>query len=216
VWGAPDNVGTLTEAVPFVIVLEKPDQLRLFIAVATPEGVMEALEKAQSELRRAVPGEGIRWTRREQFHLTLKFLGNVRVSQVEELKAALGSVGVSFESLHLVARGLGFFPAGRAPRVVWAGVNDSGGVLVALWKAIELATRPFSGEEPEERFTGHITLGRVNRVGRKETEELMKAARHFEDTMFGEWVAGKVELMRSELSSQGARHSLVAAVPLKG
>jgi len=39
--------------------------------------VRDEIEKAQEDLRRALPRESVRWTRREQFHLTLKFLGNV-------------------------------------------------------------------------------------------------------------------------------------------
>jgi len=49
---------------------------RLFIAIALPEAVQGALETAQGELRRALPGQDVRWTPRAQFHLTLKFLGN--------------------------------------------------------------------------------------------------------------------------------------------
>lgn len=197
-------------------VLQTIDQLRLFIALPTPEAIKDALAKAQSELRRAVPNGEIRWTRPEQFHLTLRFLGNVSDSKVEELKLVIQAACGQFAPLKLTAAGIGFFPPKRAPRVIWAGVAEPGGHLVSLWKAVDLATQPFSPEKGEEHFAAHITLARVNRLGRKEADALMKESERFERTIFGEWTVRQVELMRSELSSQGARHSLLAALPLGG
>ena len=62
---------------------------RLFIAIELPEKVKQAIEKAQEELRAAVPAKSIRWTRREQFHLTMRFLGSVEALQVDRLNEAL-------------------------------------------------------------------------------------------------------------------------------
>jgi hypothetical protein len=52
----------------------RPERYRLFIAIALPEPVRHAIEKAQEGLRAALPAKSIRWTRTDQFHLTLRFL----------------------------------------------------------------------------------------------------------------------------------------------
>ena len=50
---------------------------RLFIALPLPAEVKDAIEATQRELRDALLQGRVNWTKREQFHLTLKFLGNV-------------------------------------------------------------------------------------------------------------------------------------------
>ena len=56
---------------------------RLFIAIAVPEEVKSAIGRVQSQLRAVVPDADISWTKREQFHLTLKFLGAIAASETE-------------------------------------------------------------------------------------------------------------------------------------
>jgi 2'-5' RNA ligase len=95
-------------------------------------------------------------------------------------------------------------------------VNDANGRLAELSKELDLATRPFSAEKSEEKFAGHVTLARVNRISRAQAETLMKSAERMANTTFGEWTANEVDLMKSELSPQGARHTVVATIALGG
>ncbi len=193
-----------------------PLEFRLFIALAIPDAIKARIEIAQTKLRNALPAKASRWTRREQFHLTLKFLGNVAASRVEELTRACVLACQPHRPLHLTAQGIGFFPNARIPRVVWVGIKDSDARLATVWEALQNASQPFTKEPPETDFTGHVTLGRLNRLRRNEAAELARLAAEFETAMFGEWTADRVELMRSELSSQGARHTVLAELPLTG
>jgi len=140
----------------------------------------------------------------------------VPVARVEELIAAARSACQPFVPLRLTAAAIGFFPTARFPRVVWVGVKDSDDLLAQLWSVLQSATQPFTQEQPDRDFTGHVTLARLNRLRREQVEALARAARKFEATVFGEWTAAQIEVMRSELSPQGARHSLLAALPLAG
>src|SRR5690242_19072251 len=101
-----------------------PEHLRPFIALSVPEAVKDEVERSRTELRRSLASSGIRWTTREQLHLTLRFLGNVEAHRVEALTEALRTASAIFASLQMRAAGLGFFPDARAPRVVWVGVRD--------------------------------------------------------------------------------------------
>jgi 2'-5' RNA ligase len=189
-------------------------RFRLFIAVAIPEAVKAKVEEAQAELRRALPEHGIRWTRREQFHLTLKFLGDVDAARVEELSEAIRAACRGFGVLHLRAERVGFFPDQRYPRVVWTGVQDQAERLPRLQEAVDAATRCFATEPKEERFTGHVTLARIKALRRPEAEALGMAAESMADRVFGQWTTGQVELMRSVLSPKGASHSTLATIAL--
>src|ERR1035441_7681615 len=190
------------------------ERFRLFIAVAIPEAVKAKMAEAQAELRRALPGHGVRWTRREQFHLTLKFLGDVDAATVEALGEAIRAACRGFGVLHLRAERVGFFPDLRYPRVVWTGVLEQAERLTRLQQAVDIATRAFTTEQKEERFTGHVTLARIKAIRRPEAEALGKAAAAMADRVFGPWTTGQVELMRSVLSPKGASHNALAEMAL--
>ena len=189
---------------------------RLFIAISLPDAVKDEIEKMQRELRSALPGNFVRWTKREQFHLTLKFFGNVAESRVADLSDALCVACVPFKVMRLRAERIGFFPDARVPRVAWVGVHDHQEELPQLQVAIESAVTKFTGEKAEKRFTGHVTLARIQGIRRQQAEILSKLAQGMSNRFFGEWMADKVELIRSELSSAGARYTNLAGFPLSG
>src|ERR1017187_6677705 len=120
--------------------MDDSERFRLFIAVTLPEEVKAKIEAAQAELRRALPGPGVCWTRREQFHLTLKFLGEVDAARVQPLEEAIRTACRGFSALPLRAERVGFFPDLRYPRVVWAGVRDETDQLPRLQQAVDAAT----------------------------------------------------------------------------
>jgi 2'-5' RNA ligase len=192
--------------------VQQPASWRLFVAFVLPDAVKAEMEKAQAELRAAAPKDAVRWTRRDQFHLTLKFLGNVEAGQSESLKEALNRACGGFSPLRLCARGIGFFPHARSPRVVWVGLDDSLGQLAEVQAAVETAVRDFTAEEPEGRFTGHVTLGRVRALKRSQAEALSKVVDSMATRVFGEWTADHIELIRSELTSGGACYTTLAVV----
>jgi 2'-5' RNA ligase len=190
------------------------DTYRLFIAISLPERVKDEIEKAQNELRGAVPEGSVRWTKRGQLHLTLKFLGDVEAQRLEALASSLARACEQSGALRLLARRIDFFPGLRHPRVVWVGVDDVPERLPVLRRTVEAATAGFTGEEPEKTFTGHVTLGRCKAIKRPQAEILAKAAKTMEQRFFGEWTADRIEIIRSELGSGGSRYTTLFAVSL--
>jgi RNA 2',3'-cyclic 3'-phosphodiesterase len=194
--------------------LDLPEQLRLFVALSVPEGVKDSIFRAQEELRRALAERSARWTRREQFHLTIRFLGNVRSDQTTELVDSARTACRDFEPLSVTAKGIGVFPNMRSPRVLWVGVDNTGRDLARLWASIQRATQPFTEQPAEPGFTGHVTLARINRITRPQKQALKEHCSRLDNTEFGTWKVDRLELVRSELLPQGARHSVVAELPL--
>ena len=190
----------------------------MFIAIPVPEAVKDQIQAAQGEYRDALGDGHVRWTRREQFHLTLKFLGDVDPERLEALAEALRRACDLFAPLHLRGQRMGFFPDARSPRVIWVGVQDDRQTLASLQSAVESAMAEFTREESKERerFTGHVTLGRMKGLTRVDVDKLAGLARGMADRFFGEWTADKIELIRSALSSQGAHYTTLAVVPLAG
>jgi len=194
--------------------MDTNERFRLFIALAIPEEVKAKITAAQADLRRALPDRSVRWARSEQFHLTLRFLGDVEGARVEALGEAIRTACKRFGSLHLRAEGVGFFPDRRHPRVVWVGVHDQAEKLPRLQQTVGAAAEAFTTETKEDQFTGHVTLARIKGIQRSEAETLVEAVERMADRLFGQWTVCQLELMRSELLPQGARHSSLASLPL--
>jgi RNA 2',3'-cyclic 3'-phosphodiesterase len=181
--------------------------LRLFIAIPVPLDVREEIGRAQGQLRRHSPPGAIRWTRPEQFHVTLKFLGDVPTAQVAALESLVSRACAGFPALQLSAHGIGFFPNEQRPRVIWAGADDHDGQLAELHRRIEPAVRPFALSAKPERFASHITLGRFKPGHHGTMEKLLKRATILRHRHFGDWPAVEVEIVRSKPTAPGAVHT---------
>ena len=125
--------------------------MRLFVALAIPDGVAEGLLLLQG----GIPGA--RWSTREQLHLTLRFIGEVDGRDAQAIDDALASIHAPAFSLEL--KGVGEF-GGRNPRALWAGVRDEER-LGHLQRKIESAVQRV-GIAPEARkFSPHVSLARL-------------------------------------------------------
>ena len=131
-------------------------------------------------------------------HLTLQFLGNISLAEVEKIQGALADVA---RTLHLRAEGIGGFPSLKNPRVIWVGLAGDVEQLEALQASVEEAT----GRKEERKFHPHLTIGRV-REGRKLNVKLEP----WKDKHFGSWEVRELLLMQSRLSPKGATHSVIA------
>ncbi len=189
--------------------------LRLFVAIAIPEPVRNEMARAQRDLQSLAPRRAIRWTKPEQFHLTLRFLGDVAAARVEELKAAVGTVCANSRPLRLRAEGISFFPNARSPRVIWAGIHDEERLLTGFQSRIEAVVGAFTTGRGEDPFIGHATLGRVKDLNRPDAGKLEAYAQQTGNAVLGEWTASEVEIIRSELSASGAQHAPLAGFRLQ-
>lgn len=190
--------------------------LRLFIAIAVPPDVRQEIERAQNQLRRCSSPGAIRWTKSEQFHVTLKFLGDVPAEQLPALEESVSAMCAGFPALQLAAGGIGFFPGRHKPRVIWAGAADDAGRLAELHRQIDEAARPYAPADKPGKFTGHVTLGRLKPGRRVVLDKLIERAGVLRDRQFGGWPAGEVEIVRCDLTSTGALHTPVASCRLAG
>lgn len=192
-----------------------PEKLRLFVAITVPDEVRDNMLRVQRELQPLVPRDVVRWTKPEQFHLTLRFLGDVPAGQVAGLQESLRAACAGTLPLPLRAQGVGFFPHARSPRVIWVGITDGTSRLLDLQRNIERAVQPFTAERGGERFAGHVTLGRFKTFQRQEIRDLVAGAETMKTRGLGEWTSKAVELIRSELLPAGPRYTTLAACQLE-
>ncbi len=191
--------------------------VRAFIAIEMPPEIQSHLAWVQDRLRRELRDLPIRWVRPESIHLTLKFLGMVPASHVDEIVAALRGLALERGPFTFVVEGIGCFPDLRHPRVIWVGISDPTRALAAFQRLIESSMQKL-GYPPEDRpYQPHLTLGRVSRDATPAHHR--RIAEVIERTTverLGEVRATEITLMRSDLHPQGAIYTPIARLPLKG
>ena len=181
-----------------------PEKVRAFIAVRIPEEVIARLVSTQGRLKPQVTD--LSWTRPDAMHITLQFLGNVESARLAELETALRVVSESSRPFEVELAGLGSFNN----RVVWAGLVHGAEALATLANALRLATKGLAGHEEEREFNAHVTLGRCRRPARGIARALQEAGA----PQFGSWRVDHFELIRSELSPNGARYTTLTSMSL--
>lgn len=190
------------------------DTQRLFIAIELPANVLKTIAQVQADLKRVVPERAVRWTRPEGIHLTLKFLGDVRASQLDEIKAALAQAA-GHASFGLSVQGLGCFPNLARPRVLWVGVTGDIKSLRALQADVEKNIAPLGFPAEERGFSPHLTLARTSQgAGRDETALIGKVVQDRDVGQLVSWQVDAVSLMRSQLKPDGAQYTQIAEVSL--
>lgn len=188
---------------------------RLFVAISVPAFVKERLAEVQGELRKLLSPHSAAWTKPNNMHLTLRFLGQVEEHKIEELKLSIEAAIKNFGRLELLCERLGCFPDMRYPRVIWAWVHDQPQRLNELVLQINTATKPFAEKPPDARFEGHITLARPRQIRRPEAKVIADFVQSAVERCFGVWSASEVELIESELSPGGSRYTTVAKFSLE-
>ena len=188
--------------------------LRLFAALTLPEALVDRLISVQRILDDRWPARSVRWVRREQLHLTLRFYGNVPPEQAPALTEALRAACAETRPLSLALAGLGAFPNTRRPRVLWAGVTGDLESLERLEQRIQSATAAFGDHRETRPFQPHLTLGRIADDRERQTASPANARwDRIENDLFGSWTAAAVHLIRSELNPAGARYTTLTVAP---
>ncbi|MDI6893228.1 MAG: RNA 2',3'-cyclic phosphodiesterase [Bacillota bacterium] len=133
--------------------------MRLFVAVELPPSLRRALGELVRHL--AESRADVKWVEEENFHLTLKFLGEVDPARLAELAEALARAAGEMKPFTFEAAGTGAFPSPGRARVVWVGVGRGAGELGRLAAAVDSQLADL-GFAPESRpFSPHLTVGRV-------------------------------------------------------
>jgi 2'-5' RNA ligase len=206
---------------------------RVFIAIELPHNIRVRLAKHIHRLRDLVPDARASWAREDNLHVTLKFLGDTSVARIETLSQVAQRAANAVAPFEIVVEGCGSFPERGQPRVLWIGVlseppadrgpragnprgvGDAGGPdlpasplpLCSLHAALEdeCATAGFA-REPRD-FHPHLTIARTRRP--QGSRQL--AAMHQEIGFNRETISvSELVVIRSELRSEGSRHTVIS------
>jgi len=142
------------------------DKIRTFISLNIEESLKEKLKLIQSDVKDSLKNYPVKWTNSGNFHLTLRFLGNLEESLVNQLTKELSEIKPGFGKLKFNTLGIGFFPNPEYPNVVFIDLKEDGNNSGKLVEKIDSVINSY-GIKPDKKFVPHITLGRFKHEARK-------------------------------------------------
>jgi RNA 2',3'-cyclic 3'-phosphodiesterase len=162
----------------------------------SPE-VRANLVRVEEELKRT--RADLRLVDDENLHFTVKFLGEIPDTMVEEVDRRVRTLSLS--RMEVVVRGLGAFPDDRRPRVVWAGVSleDFESVSRSAQQVIDALQGV--GESEDREYHPHITVARVRSP--RNSEALAAVIRDYSARDFGRTAITSLKLKSSSLTPNG-------------
>ncbi len=176
---------------------------RLFTALEIPRDAALSL----SLLRGGLPGA--RWIDVENYHITLRFIGDVEGHVADDIADALDRVRRPSFTLSLA--GVGAFGQ-KKPHSVWAGVTASPDLSALQAEIDRICQRLGIGADPR-KFTPHVTLARLRNSNPAEVARYLSARGNFSATPFK---VGRFVLMSSRDSVGGGPYIVEEAWPLTG
>jgi 2'-5' RNA ligase len=186
--------------------------MRLFVAIELPAGQRRRLAELPERYRWAgLERAALNWTREENLHVTLKFLGSVSDDRVPAITDALGAIRLP-SPMDLRIEQLIFLPPRGPIRVFAANVGGETDRLAALQAAIELAVEPLGFPCEGRPFLPHVTLARPRRERRIASEARADVAEH-QPPPGGNFAVDHFLLMNSDLSCGGPRYTPAARFP---
>ena len=195
-----------------------PDTFRTFIAIELTGEVRARVAQHIASLRHELPDVRASWSREDNLHLTLKFLGNVSVADIARVSDAVASATKSVSSFELTFSGCGTFPPHGRPSVLWLGAGSA--ILPAssaqlpgpseldrLYSSIENGLADIGFPRESRPFRPHLTIARLRQSqGARQLAELHKSL-GFRPIKFD---VSEVVVFKSELLKDGAKHTAIS------
>lgn len=186
--------------------------MRAFLALTLPKKERTRIHRSARHLRdRELP---VRWTDIENYHVTLKFLGEVRGERIDLVRQVMEKVADSTAPFTARLGAFGAFPTIRLPEVLWIGV-DASPELRCLKQDLEWGLAEHKFERETRAFHPHITLGRA------ESDAGAGAFRGLDEVVAeveheGEFTVRHIDLIQSQRGKDGVKYTVVESTRLTG
>jgi 2'-5' RNA ligase len=182
---------------------------RLFIAIEIPA---EVQEKLYAGLWTSDPAKQnkIRLTQQRNLHLTLRFLGDVEVGQINTLELALKTAARTAVPFEIRIDQGGAFPNWKQPRILWAGF-EALPVLTNLYQEIQCSLNTIGFPKESKPFKPHITLARVpDYLTPLTDEEKSTLQQSLSQIRINPFTVSQITLFQSDLSGKAPVYRIIS------
>jgi 2'-5' RNA ligase len=182
---------------------------RVFIAINLPDNVRNKLEEIQKKTENSFSYFSgfcpVTWTRKNNLHVTLLFLGNIETEDLFYIFEKLEAITKNTEPFEVNLNSITYSPDNN-PRMVWVN-GEKGKELKVFQDSMEKELFNRGSKE----FNVHVTLGRIKqwqfrKIPKEEIPELEQVNLTFK--------VNSIEVMESELKRGGAMYTTLKSFPL--
>ena len=154
----------------------------------------------------------LRWTKVEQLHITLKFVGELNEKDLQPVQEKIQKSFSETKKFSLEYSGSGFFPNEKNPRILWIAMQPSSELQAVVKKNEEIFQT--YGYAPEKRpFQAHITIGRFKEYAtRYELDQFLTEWHKQKPAFQARQMIDHLTFYRSMLTPQGPLYSIIAKV----
>jgi len=193
--------------------------IRSFIAIELSDEARAKITELQSRLKGVSPPNTVRWTVPQNIHLTLHFLGDVPVDDLQDTARAVGAAAACCPTFSLNLSSVGCFPNIRRPRIVWVGISGETDALAKLHQTMGEQLHQRIGFQSESRpYSPHLTIGRVKKgIPQRRLSQLGQVLEQ-ETPQVGHLVevpVTEIQLIQSDLKPDGPIYTPIARGKLK-
>lgn len=182
--------------------------MRAFLGIPITQDVVSKIANVQKRLF----SFDIKLVEKENLHFNLKFFRHIEEENIDQLKEIVKETCEKFEKFDINISGLDTFPSKNYIRIIWLGVKDGYNELVALVNMIEDGLETLGFEKEKQKFTPHLTLGRI-RSG-KNKEKMKEVVKELENVEIGAMKLERVILFQSKLGPKGPIYEEVFSIDL--
>jgi len=185
-------------------------KIRTFVAISP--GKIPSLNRWLEELKKHHAEDKVKWTDNHQWHVTLRFVGDIEASELPELINRLTSAFNKVKAGEMVVQGSGFFGSAASPKVLWAGIRENEWLADLQKRTVEACSEfGFSGESGS--FHPHLTLARIKFL--KDRSRLIEEVNRNKNTIWCLREINQVTLFQSKLTQKGPLHSVLKQFELE-
>jgi len=196
---------------------------RIFIAINLPEEVKNKLTDFQREIEDLFEVSPVRWTKKENLHITLAFLGNVRDEEIIKISQTVQRVGLDCQPFSIILNKVCYGPPKTMPpRMIWV-EGEKNEKFKKLQASLErslfgsqeeksFALRQNEMGNPRRTFIPHITLGRIKQWQWRQIEPEERPEIDKEISLC--FSTDSIEVMESKLGPGGPKYTILESVKL--
>lgn len=175
--------------------------MRLFVAIDLEEEIKDKLTDIIASLRKE--DVEVKWVERENLHITLKFLGEVREENVKAIEDSVEGVIKNMKKFKISLEGVGYFGSPNYIRIVWVDVKEGREEVKELMERLNEALNQVRKDDFPP--AAHLTIGRVRSPKNKYL--LLETIQEMKDVKFGECEVKEIKLKQSVLGREGPQYS---------
>ncbi|MEA2021013.1 MAG: RNA 2',3'-cyclic phosphodiesterase [Candidatus Caldatribacteriota bacterium] len=183
---------------------------RTFIAINLDSNIKNTLNNIQKNI---LTGESkIKWVSPKHLHITLEFLGDQSLGQIEIIRQLLKKITVCRKSFIIsLSSNISVFPSFKKPCVIWVGIENGTIKLKKLSELIKSSLLKNLLLKDDKEFHSHITIGRVKYLTDKNI--LLNSINEINLKRKSQKI-NSIELMESKLTPTGPIYSIIERFPL--